>query len=101
MKDRHLALRLKLDEGIQDTVFDIHVHESLPKVNSVLVKMQGSPIQVNQNSDDSAYLEGFLLGLPRHTFEVVVRSPSFLVEFVARGAIDAPNIILPRQILVD
>lgn len=39
MEDRNLALRLKLNKGIQDTVLDIHFHESLSKVNSILVKM--------------------------------------------------------------
>jgi len=44
LENRHLAFNLKLNKGIQNSIFYIHIHEGLPKIHAVLVKMQSSSI---------------------------------------------------------
>ena len=101
MENRHFAFNLKLHEWVKDSIFDIHVHEGLPEINTILIKMQSSAIEINKNSYYCSYLERLFLRLPRHPFNVVIGSPSLLVKLVTGSAIYAPNVFLSWKILID
>lgn len=116
VKYGQLANVLDLYEWEERALLQLRLTECLSEISAIFEKVDDAAIHVDEHADDSADLEfpleqellllifGELLAFVLvgwQVLEIVVFFPPLVGEDVASAQVHAPDLLLPRQILVD
>jgi hypothetical protein len=107
MEDRHLTHFLNLYKREKWPFFKNRLAKSLAEVMSIFVKVYDSSVHINEHSNDGSDNKLVVPGFSGHfpvvlggALRIEVAPPLFVVENVSSVQIEAPDVLLSREILV-
>lgn len=110
MENRHLANVLYLNERKEGTVLQFLLAKCLSEILSIFIEANDASVHVNEHSNYRAIAKEIILRLSGHNptlfglflnANIIVLLPLLVVENVSCVEVQAPNILLSGEILVD